>query len=130
MGEKGDTCSIGDLAREFGVTTRAIRFYEDKGLLSPGRQGQTRVYGTREWVRLKLIVRGKRLGFSLRELHEMLDMYDAPSGEEGQLRLFIGKIRHRRSELKRQKQDIDAVLREMDELEIRCDGILAESAVN
>ncbi len=74
-------------------------------------------------------MRGKRLGFSLRELQEMLDIYDAPNGEESQLRLFIGKIRYRRSELLRQKQDIDAVLREMDDLEDRCEKVLSEKAV-
>ena len=116
---------ISDLAREFQVTTRTIRFYEDEGLLSPTRQGQTRIYGPRDRVRLKLILRGKRLGFSLREVAEMLQMYDAPEGEVGQLRQFITRIRQRRGELQDQRRDIDQVLQELDALESRCEGILA-----
>ena len=77
MNEPAETYSIADLAREFDVTHRAIRFYEDEGLLSPGRDGTRRVYSKRDWVRLKLILRGKRLGFSLAEVHEMLELYDS-----------------------------------------------------
>ena len=117
--------SISELAREFQVTTRTIRFYEDEGLLSPTRQGQTRVYGPRDRVRLKLILRGKRLGFSLREVAEMLQMYEAPEGEVGQLRQFITRMRQRRAELQDQRRDIEQVLRELDALECRCEGILA-----
>ena len=75
--------SIGLLAREFDVTTRTIRFYEDQGLLSPRRRGQTRLFDQRDRTRLKLILRGKRLGFSLSEINEIVDMYDAPPGETG-----------------------------------------------
>ena len=123
-----ETYTIGDLSREFGVTTRAIRFYEDQGLLTPGRDGQNRVYDARERVRLKLIVRGKRLGFSLREVAEMLDMYDAPEGEVAQLRQFIHKIRERRNTLREQREDIDHVLGELDSLEARCVRLVDESA--
>lgn len=119
--------TISDLAREFGVTTRTIRFYEDRGLLAPAREGQNRVYRARDRVRLKLILRGKRLGFSLREVKELLDLYDAPEGEAGQLRTFIEKIRERRGELQRQREDIDHVLDELDVLEQRCSGLLAQS---
>ena len=117
--------SIGDLSREFGVTTRTIRFYEDQGLLSPTREGQNRIYATRDRTRLKLIQRGKRLGLSLKEIGKLLDLYDAPEGEAGQLRSFIDKIRERRSELLAQRLDIDHVLDELDELESRCDELLA-----
>ena len=116
----GDLYSIGDLSREFGVTTRTIRFYEDQGLLSPTRNGQSRIYQARDRVRLKLILRGKRLGFSLKEINKLIALYDAPEGEAGQLRSFIEKIRTRRTELLAQKDDIEHVLDELDSLERRC----------
>ena len=98
MAEKREY-TIGDLAREFNVTTRAIRFYEDEGLLSPRREGQSRVYSARDRVHLKMILRGKRLGFSLRETREILSLYDAPNGEISQLRYFLEKIREHRRDL-------------------------------
>ena len=119
-----DLYSIGDLSREFGVTTRTIRFYEDQGLLSPTRNGQNRIYQARDRVRLKLILRGKRLGFSLKEINKLIALYDAPEGEAGQLRSFIEKIRARRSELLVQKEDIEHVLDELDTLERRCADLL------
>ena len=118
--------TIGDLSREFGVTTRTIRHYEDEGLLSPTREGQNRVYRSRDRVRLKLVLRGKRLGFSLKEIKDLIELYDAPEGEAAQLRRFIGKIRARRNELAAQKQDIEAVLDELDSLERRCADLLEE----
>lgn len=121
-----DSYSISDLSREFRVTTRAIRFYEDQGLLTPRRDGHNRIYGPRDRVRLKLILRGKRLGFSLREVGELLDLYDAPDGEAGQLRHFIHKIRERRGSLLEQRHDIEAVLAELDTLEHRCEQLLVE----
>lgn len=120
-----DLFSIGDLAREFGVTTRTIRFYEDQGLLSPTRDGQNRIYQTRDRVRLKLILRGKRLGFSLKEIKNLIELYDAPEGEGRQLRVFIEKIRARRAELLIQRDDIEHVLDELDTLERRCADLLA-----
>jgi DNA-binding transcriptional MerR regulator len=116
--------SIGDLSREFGVTTRTIRFYEDQGLLSPTRDGQNRIYEVGDRVRLKLVLRGKRLGFSLKEIKKLIELYDAPEGEGAQLRSFVGKIRARRSELSAQKDDIEHVLDELDALEQRCTGLL------
>ena len=121
----GDLYSIGDLSREFGVTTRTIRFYEDQGLLSPTRNGQNRIYRARDRVRLKLILRGKRLGFSLKEINKLIALYDAPEGEAGQLRRFIEKIRARRTELLGQQDDIAHVLDELDALEQRCADLLA-----
>ena len=115
---------IGDLSREFGVTTRTIRFYEDQGLLSPTRNGQNRIYQPRDRIRLKLILRGKRLGFSLKEINKLIELYDAPDGEAGQLRSFIEKIRARRAELLAQKDDIEHVLDELDTLERRCADLL------
>ena len=109
-----ETFSIADLAREFDITTRAIRFYEDEGLLSPRRRGQTRIYGPRDRTRLKLVLRGKRLGFSLLEIAEMVTMYDAQPGEAGQLELFLKRIAERRAVLEQQREDIKVTLAELD----------------
>ena len=117
LDEKDISFSISDLAREFGVTTRAIRFYEDEGLLSPGRSGRQRVYTSRDHVRLKLIVRGKRLGFSLSEVREIIEMYDLDSGENGQLRYFLEQIKKRREALQQQRYDIELTLGELDSIE-------------
>lgn len=118
------TYRIGDLSREFDVTTRTIRFYEDEGMLSPARNGRNRVYAARDRVRLKLILRGKRLGFSLSEVRELLDLYDAPEGEAGQLQTFIGKIAEHRALLVEQRREIDTVLAEMSALERQCRHML------
>ena len=120
LDEKDISFSISDLAREFGVTTRAIRFYEDEGLLSPGRSGRQRVYTSRDHVRLKLIVRGKRLGFSLSEVREIIEMYDLDSGESVQLRYFLEQIKNRREALKQQRHDIELTLDELDSIESEC----------
>lgn len=122
------TYSITDLAQEFDLTTRAIRFYEDQGLLYPQRDGQRRIYGPRDRVRLKLIMRGKRLGFSLVEIREILDLYDTEpeNGEIVQMRLFLAKIRERRRTLRQQQEDINAILHELDALESQCTEILRQ----
>ncbi|HIO76488.1 MAG TPA: MerR family DNA-binding transcriptional regulator [Gammaproteobacteria bacterium] len=112
--------SISELSREFDVTTRAIRFYEDEGLLEPHRQGRQRVYSSRDRIRLKLILRGKRLGFSLSEIGDIIDMYDSEPGEVGQLGYFIEKISLRRKTLKQQRDDIDVTLKELDNIEKQC----------
>ena len=121
-----ETFGIADLAREFDVTTRTIRFYEDRGLIEPTRDGQRRVYTPRDRVRLRLIMRGKRLGFSLDEIRQMIDLYDVGPGEIAQLRLFIAKIRERRALLELQQQDIVILLAEMDGIEEQCASLLAE----
>lgn len=123
------TYGIADLAEEFGVTTRTIRFYEDVGLISPVREGQRRVYDPRDRVRLKLIMRGKRLGFSLEEIREMIDIYDLDRSEISQLRLVLGKIAQRQAALQQQRLDIDEILRELEDLEERCSGLLREKQV-
>ena len=120
--------SISDLAQEFNLTTRAIRFYEDEGLLQPGRSGRRRVYSARDRVRLKLILRGKRLGFSLNDVRAIIEMYDLDAGETGQLRYFLNQIQERREALKQQRSDIDLTLRELDEIESQCQGRLASLA--
>ena len=116
----GRTWSIGDLAVEFGTTLRTIRFYEDRGLLTPEREGQTRIFRERDRVRLQLILRGKRLGFSLGEIAQILDMYDETPGEEGQLRFLLADIAQRRAALLDKRRDLDETLAELAELERRC----------
>ena len=113
MNETVEIYSIGDLAREFDVTHRTIRFYEDEGLLSPKRIGSRRVYSKRDQVRLKLILRGKRLGFSLAEVREMLELYDSAPDERPQLEKFTAALAARREQLERQREEIDEVLGEI-----------------
>ena len=109
--------SIGDLVRELGVSARAIRFYEDRGMLAPLRVGGNRVYGARELARLKLIQRGKRLGFSLADIGELLDLYDADRNHLTQLRQTLAKGRARIAELEEQRQALDETLDELKVLE-------------
>lgn len=116
MAAPPSTFSISELAQEFALTTRAIRFYEDEGLLAPTRSGRTRVYGPRERTRLKLILRGKRLGLSLVEIREILDLYDTNTDEAPQLRKFLETLANRRALLLQQREDIDVVLAEVDGL--------------
>ena len=114
------TYSISDLAREFALTTRAIRFYEDSGLLAPRREKRTRVYGERERVRLKLILRGKRLGLALSEIAELLDLYEVRRNEKAQLTAFLALLAERRTRLLQQREDIEIVLAEIDGIERDC----------
>ncbi|MFO1321122.1 MAG: MerR family DNA-binding transcriptional regulator [Burkholderiales bacterium] len=118
------TFSITDLAREFGITTRTIRFYEDHGLLSPARRGRNRVYDKRDLVRLKLTLRGKRLGFSLTDIRELLDIYDAARDESEQLVQFLASLRRRREALEQQREDIEATLTEIRAFEAQCKRLL------
>jgi DNA-binding transcriptional MerR regulator len=122
------TYSISQLAHEFALTTRAIRFYEDEGMLAPDRRGRARVYHERERVRLKLILRGKRLGFSLSEIRELLDLYEVARNERAQLSKFIDMLGERRARLLQQKEDIDAVLAEIDGVERDCRRRLKDEA--
>jgi DNA-binding transcriptional MerR regulator len=124
------TYGISDLAHEFGITARAIRFYEDKGLIAPFRDGQRRVFSARDRVRLMLILRGKRLGFSLREIQEILDLYDAEPGKTGQLAHLVAKFDERRQILIQQRADIDLTLQEIDRLEEQCRGLLDKDDVS
>lgn len=111
--------SISDLAREFDVTTRTIRFYEDEGLLNPERRGQTRVYSPRDRVLLKLILRGKRLGFSLAECRELFNLYDPEHGNQAQYQLMLDKLAERRRALEQQLHDIRLMQIELDTAEAR-----------
>lgn len=115
-----ETWSIAELATEYDVTLRTIRFYEDRGLLTPERRGTARVYHPRDKVRLGLVLRGKRLGFSLDEIAKIVDMYDAEPGEEGQLVYLLDQITHRRAELEQRRRDIDETLHELADVERRC----------
>ncbi|MET4160645.1 MerR family transcriptional regulator [Marinobacterium iners] len=121
------TYSISELASEFDVTTRSIRFYEDQRLLHPTRRGQTRIYSSKDRVRLKLILRGKRLGFSLAETRELFDLWDETlSGSEKQLNLMLKTITTKRAELEQQLNDIAMVQLELDSAETRCREALTE----
>lgn len=118
------TYSISELAREFDVTPRAIRFYEDEGLLSPVRIGSRRIYGKRDYVRLKLILRGKRLGLSLAEVGEMFGLYDLAHDERPQLVKFLAALASRRDQLERQRAEIDELLAEIRAFEQQSKQIL------
>ena len=108
-----DMLTITELARETGITARAIRFYESKGLLTPRRAGTTRIYTHRERGRLQLILRGKRLGFSLTDIGEYLALYDADPTQHDQILLLLDKVNSRIEELKSQKVDLDDTLKEL-----------------
>jgi DNA-binding transcriptional MerR regulator len=120
-----DTWTIAEVASEFGVTLRTVRHYEDLGLVSPERRSTVRVFHQRDRVRLALILRGRRLGFSLDEIATIINMYDAEPGEVGQLRYLVDQIDVRRTELEQRRKDIDETLAELDEVEHRCRRDLA-----
>jgi DNA-binding transcriptional MerR regulator len=112
--------TIAEVAERYGVTHRTVRFYEDRGLITPERRGTRRIYHPRDQVRLSLILRGKRLGFSLEEITRIIDMYDEQPGEAGQLRYLLGQIEERRADLEQRQQDVLAALAELADLERRC----------
>ena len=122
---KSITYSIGCLAKEFDITTRSIRFYEDQGLLSPLRKGQTRIYSQRDRVRLKLILRGKRVGFSLAETGRLFELYDADRTSATQLETMMVLIDQKKSDLNQQLDDIKVMLMELTNLEKSCKETLA-----
>jgi DNA-binding transcriptional MerR regulator len=117
--------TIAEIAEEYGVTHRTVRFYEDRGLINPERRGTRRVYHPRDRVRLGLILRGKRLGFTLEEITRIVDMYDDQPGEAGQLTYLLAQIEDRRADLEQRRQDVLAAIDELDELERRCREDLA-----
>lgn len=123
------TYTITELAREFDVTPRAIRFYEDQGLLSPKREGaggRTRVYSGRERTRLKLTLRGKRLGLSLSEIKALVDMYESPKDTEAQLQRFLSVLAQHRETLERQREDLEVTLAEIAAHEETCRHMLEQ----
>ena len=119
--------SISDLASEFDVTTRTIRFYEEKGLLDPRREGTRRIYSPADRTKLRLILRGKRLGFSLDESAGIILMYGTPGNNRKQLERLIAKIQEKHVDLKRQQNDLRAMLRELTGAENKCRAALAET---
>lgn len=120
-----ETWTITELAEEHGVTLRTLRHYETLGLLSPERRGTTRIYHQRDRIRLELVLRGRRLGFSLEEIARIVNMYDDQPGEVGQLEYLIDQIQVRRAELARLKQDIRQTEQELAAVEARCRETLA-----
>lgn len=120
--ESSDTplYSIGDLASEFGITARAIRFYESRGLLSPSRVGSNRIYTKRDRARLILILRGKRLGFSLEEIAEYIDLYAADSGQVTQTRHLLQRVEESIVALEGKQRDIEDALRELRDIREQC----------
>ncbi len=117
--------TITELAQEFDITPRAIRFYEDVGLLTPSRAGRNRVYTHRDRTRLKLTLRGKRLGLSLQEIKQLVDMYDSPSDTTQQLQAFLGVLGEHRRQLEQQREDLEITLAEIAQHEARCRTLLA-----
>ena len=120
------THSITELAREFGVTTRTLRHYEAEGLLNPTRHGSRRVFSARDRVRLKLVLRGVRLGFSLNEIKELFDLYDLSKDTRQQLEAFLSKLEKRKSLLEQQREDIEVMLHEVDFFATQCRKLLAQ----
>ena len=120
------TFTIGELAREFDLTTRAIRFYEDCGLLSPQRSGRNRVYTARDRTRLKLTLRGKRLGLTLAEVKELVDMYESPRDTQPQLKKFLVVLAAHRAQLEQQMADLNVTLDEVRAHEKEARRLLAD----
>jgi len=120
------TWTISELSREFDITPRTIRFYEDQGIVSPGRDGRNRVYGSRDRTRLKLALRGKRLGLQLSEIRALIDMYDGPGDNATQLRQYLDVLARHRAVLEQQRRDIDDTLSEIAEQERQCHLLLAQ----
>ncbi|WP_458525866.1 MerR family transcriptional regulator [Onishia taeanensis] len=119
------TYAIGELAEMFEVTPRTIRFYEQEGLLAPERRGQRRIYHDKDRVRLKLTLRGKRLGFTLAEIREVVELYDAmPDGNARQLHRILEILAEKRTEMKQRLEDIHLMQRELDDVETRCRAVL------
>lgn len=124
------TYTITELAEEFAITPRAIRFYEDHGILNPKREGvggRHRVYPARERTRLKLTLRGKRLGFTLSEIKDLIDMYESPKDTQPQLQRFLGLLQQHREKLEQQREDLELTLSEIAAHEEECRQLLAEA---
>ncbi|MCP4790879.1 MAG: MerR family DNA-binding transcriptional regulator [Gammaproteobacteria bacterium] len=122
--------TIGQLSNEFDITARSIRFYEDKQLLDPRREGQKRIYSKQDRTRLKLILRGKRLGLSLDEIRQIIDLYDpAATNNDQQLMVLLNKIKQRQMILEQQLQDINDMQKELHEAALRCRGALTDKTL-
>jgi DNA-binding transcriptional MerR regulator len=123
-----DLFAIADLAREFGISTRAIRFYESKGLLNPERVGSTRVFRRRDRARLILILRGKRLGFSLRDISDYLSLYEADRTQQAQVNLLVQMVDERMRQLEQQQSDLETTITELREIRKLAGERLAQTA--
>ena len=122
--------SITELTREFDVSTRTLRFYEDEGLIHPVRRGRTRLFRPADRHLVRQIIRGRRLGFSVAEMREIIQMYREPPGEVGQLKLMIRRIQEKRDLLRQKRRDLEETLTELDRSEEACVERLAELGVN
>jgi DNA-binding transcriptional MerR regulator len=122
--------SITELTREFDVSTRTLRFYEDEGLVQPVRRGRTRLFRPSDRHLIRQIMRGKRLGFSINEIREIIQMYKEPPGEVGQLKLMIKRIEEKREDLRQKRRDLEETLAELDQAEESCVERLVELGVN
>lgn len=120
------TWTISELAHEFSITPRTIRFYEDQGIVSPGRDGRNRVYHARDRTRLKLALRGKRLGLQLSEILSLIDMYDGPGDSTAQLEQYMALLQKHRSMLEQQRKDLDDTLHEISRQQTACEALLAQ----
>ncbi len=120
------TYSIGELSKEFDITPRSIRFYEEQGLLAPERAGQSRIYNKKDRVRLKLILRGKRLGFSLAETKTLFELYDSHQSSKVQLEEMLRMTHEKRAIMKQQMEDIQMLMNELNDVELRCKEELSE----
>jgi len=121
------TYTIRDLAEEFDITTRTLRFYEEKGMLSPHRQGQLRIYNAGDRTRLKLILRGKRLGLDLQESSEIIAMYNPSTNNQQQLKALLAKIEEKKTQLVRQQEDLDAMFKDLMLWEKNCNEALSNA---
>lgn len=121
--------TITELTREFGVSTRTLRFYEDEGLINPERRGRTRLFRPADRRLIQEILRGRRIGFTIAEIREIIRVYKDPPGEVGQLELLMGKVNEKREELRQKRRDIEETLAELDNVEEACLTRLAEIGV-
>ncbi len=121
--------TITELTREFGVSTRTLRFYEDEGLIQPDRRGRTRLFRSADRHLIKEILRGRRLGFTIKEIREIIEIYKGPPGELGQLELMMTRVAQKRAQLAQKRQDIEDTLAELDNVDEACLARLAELRV-
>ena len=122
------TWSISELAQEFNITPRTLRFYEDHGIITPRREGQKRIYTHKDKTRLKLALRGKRLGFQLADISSLIDMYDGPGSTTPQLKQYIAMLNRHKEQLESQKRDLEAILQEIHTQEEHCMELLKNHA--
>lgn len=126
MTQTATTFAISDLAREFGITPRTIRFWEDQGIIAPQREGRNRVFARRDRARLKMALRGKRLGLSLAEIKDLIGMYEGAQDETSQLQECLRVMAKRRQALEQQREDIETMLAEINQFEQQCVNMLAQ----